>query len=427
MRYTLIVIIILSFTFQSKAQPKVLTASNPAMAGFSAERMQRIDLIVQEYINKNWIQGATVLIARDGNIALYKSYGYNNAEHTEPLQKNAIFRIASQTKAITSVAVMMLYEEGKFLLDDAISKYIPEFSKPKVLDKFNALDTTYTTISAKREITIRDLLTHTSGIGYAQIGSKEANAIYAKADVVGGIGVGKILLADKMKALGKLPLFHQPGEKFTYGLNSDLLGYFVEVISGMPLNEFFEKKIFKPLGMNDTYFYLPKEKQNRLANLFTENAEKKVVLMDSVYKLNGDFNSNFPNTQGTYFSGGGGLSSTAKDYAVFLQMLLNGGIYKGKRILSKNVVQLMIKNQIADIAYARNNKFGLGFEILTDKGSARLPVSEGTYSWGGMFSSQYWVDPKEKIVAQIWLQQFPNSHAELHDKIKVLTYQALNN
>lgn len=409
------------------AQPKTLTLSNPTMAGFSAERLTRIDKTVQEYINNKWIQGATVLIAKDGKIALYKSYGYNDAEHKKNLDKTAIFRIASQTKAITSVAVMMLYEEGKFLLDDAISKYIPEFNKPNVLDKFNAADTSYTTVAAKREITIRDLLTHTSGIGYAQIGSKEANAIYAKSGVVGGIGVGKIVLADKMKILGKLPLFHQPGEKFTYGLNSDVLGYFVEVMSGMSLDEFFKKKIFQPLGMNDTYFYLPKEKQQRLSNLFTENSNKQVVVIDSIYKLNGDFNSYFPNIDGTYFSGGGGLSSTAMDYSIFLQMLLNGGIYNGKRILSKGIVRLMTMNQIGEIAYTKNNKFGLGFDIMTDKGSARLPLNEGSYSWGGMFSSQYWVDPKEKIVGQIWLQQFPMSHGEIHDKIKVLTYQALNN
>lgn len=427
MKAKIILIALCFVTTLIVAQPKNLIFSNPTLAGFSAERLTRIDKVVQEYINNKWIQGATVLIAKDGNIALYKSYGYNDAEHKTALDKTAIFRIASQSKAITSVAVMMLYEEGKFLLDDPISKYISEFSKPTVLDKFIAADTTYTTLPAKREITIRDLLTHTSGLGYAQIGSKEANAIYAKAGVVGGIGVGKILLADKMKILGKLPLFHQPGEKFTYGLNSDLLGYFVEVMSGMSLDEFFKKKIFQPLGMNDSYFYLPKEKQHRLSNLFTENSNKQIVVMDSIYKLNGEFNSYFPNMNGTYFSGGGGVSSTAMDYSIFLQMLLNGGIYNGKRILSISSVRLMTMNQIGDVAYTKNNKFGLGFDIMTDKGSARLPLNEGSYSWGGMFSSQYWVDPKEKIVGQIWLQQFPMSHSEIHDKIKVLTYQALNN
>src|SRR5690606_33940078 len=200
---------------------------------------------------------------KDGKIVYHKAIGYNDLDKKTPLKRDAIFRIASQTKAITSVAVMMLYEEGKFLLKDPISKYIPEFAKPRVLDKFNAEDTTYTTVPTKREITIHDLLTHTSGIGYAQIGSKEANAIYAKNGIVGGIGVGQILLADKIKKLGTLPLFHQPGEQWTYGLNTDVLGYLVEVASGMSLDEFFRKKIFEPLGMKDTYFYLPREKYNR--------------------------------------------------------------------------------------------------------------------------------------------------------------------
>ena len=172
-----------------------------------------------------------------------KGYGSKN-----PLKTDDIFRIASQTKAITSVAVMMLFEEGKFLLDDPISKYIPEFAHPVVLDKFNEKDTTFTTVPANREITIRDLLTHTSGIDYAGIGSANMRAIYAKADIPGGFGSEKIILGDKMKALGKLPLVHQPGEKFTYGLNIDVLGYLVEVLSGESLDQYFHNHIFEPLG-----------------------------------------------------------------------------------------------------------------------------------------------------------------------------------
>jgi CubicO group peptidase (beta-lactamase class C family) len=232
-----------------------------------------------------------------------------------PMKKDAIFRIASQTKAITSVGVMMLYEEGKILLDDPVSRYIPEFKNPKVLDQFNAADTTYTTKPAKREITIRDLLTHTSGIGYAQIGSPEMNAIYAKAGIVGGIGVGHIVLADKMKLLGSMPLFNQPGEKWTYGLNDDLLGYLIEVVSGMPFDAYLKQKIFEPLGMKDTYFYLPKEKYSRLATLYTEDSTKHIIKAPEHSQINGDFYRDYPNTPGTYFSGGGGLSSTAYDYA----------------------------------------------------------------------------------------------------------------
>jgi CubicO group peptidase (beta-lactamase class C family) len=414
-----------STTGKEKNTVPVLSESSPEPAGMSAERLGRIDNLVKEYIDKKWIAGATVLVARDGKIVYYKGLGYDDIDKKTSMKKDAICRIASQTKAITSVAVMMLYEEGKILLYDPVSKYIPEFKNPKVLDKFNPADTTYTTVPAKREITIHDLLTHTSGIGYAQIGSKESNAIYYKAGVVGGIGVDKIVLGDKMKILGGLPLMHQPGEKWTYGLNADLLGYLIEVVSGMSLDEFFRKKIFEPLGMKDTYFYLPKGKRNRLATLYSEDSTKHIIKDGETYELNGTMYVNYPNMNGTYYSGGGGLSSTAYDYSIFMQMLLNGGEYNGKRILSRASIRMMTSNQIGDIDFG-DDKFGLGFGIVTEKGAAKTPVSPGTFSWGGMFSSSYWIDPKEKIIAQFFLQQFPNSHGEIHDKFKALVYQAIN-
>jgi CubicO group peptidase (beta-lactamase class C family) len=403
----------------------VLSEASPGSVGMSAERLARIDNLVKEYVDKKWIAGASVLVARDGKIVYYKGLGYDDIDKKTPMKKDAICRIASQTKAITSAAVMILYEEGKILLNDPVSKYIPEFKNPKVLDKFNPADTTYTTVPAKREITIRDLLTHTSGIAYAQIGSKESNAIYYKAGVVGGIGVDKIVLGDKMKILGGLTLMHQPGEKWTYGLNTDLLGYLIEVVSGMSLDEFFRKKIFEPLGMKDTYFYLPREKRNRLATLYAEDSTKHIIKDGETYELNGTIYVNHPDMDGTYYSGGGGLSSTAYDYSIFMQMLLNGGEYNGKRILSRSSIRMMTSNQIGDIDFG-DDKFGLGFGIVTEKGAAKTPVSPGTFSWGGMFSSSYWIDPKEKIIAQFFLQQFPNSHGDIHDKFKALVYQAIN-
>lgn len=410
-------------SLKSSSSP-ILTEASPAAAGMSAERLERIDNLVKEYVDKKYIAGAAVLVARNGKIVYYKGLGYDDVDKKTPMKKDAICRIASQTKAITSVAVMMLYEEGKILLSDPVSKYIPEFKKSKVLDKFNPADTTYTTVPAKREITIHDLLTHTAGIAYAQIGSEESNAIYYKAGVVGGIGVDKILLADKMKILAGLPLMHQPGEKWTYGLNTDLLGYLVEVVSGMSLDEFFRKRIFEPLGMKDTYFYIPKEKRNRLATLYKEDSTGHIEKNGETYELNGTMYVNYPNMDGTYYSGGGGLSSTAYDYSIFMQMLLNEGEYNGKRILSRSTVRMMTTNQIGDIDFG-NDKFGLGFDIATEKTVASSPVSPGTFSWGGMFSSSYWIDPREKIIAQFFLQQFPNSHGEIHDKFKVLVYQAI--
>ncbi len=399
----------------------------PAAGGMDPERLKRIDQVIESYVNNKWLNGAVAIVYRNGKLVYYKAIGFDDVEKKTPMKKEEIFRIASQTKAITSVAVMMLYEEGKILLDDPVSKYIPEFKKQTVLDKFNEADSSYTTVPASREVTIRDLLTHTSGIGYAQIGSKTMNAIYAKAGIVGGIGVGKILLADKMKKLGSLPLFHQPGEKFTYGLNTDLLGYLVEVVSGKSLSDFFRTMIFEPLGMKDTYFYLPKEKQGRLATLYTEDSTKHAVKMEPHISINGDFDRDYPNSDGTYYSGGGGLSSTAYDYAVFMQMLLNGGTYNGKKILSRNSVRMMTTNQINDLVVGNGDKFGLGFEVVTEKGSAHSPRQTGSFSWGGMFSSSYWIDPKEKIVAQLFLNIFPNSHGELHEKFQVMVYQAIIN
>ncbi|GAC1395120.1 MAG: serine hydrolase domain-containing protein [Sediminibacterium sp.] len=404
----------------------VLTMSLPEKNGFSADRLQRVDKVIQQYIDSGWIAGAIGIVARNGNIVYYKALGYDDREKNKPLQKDAIFRIASQTKAITSTAVMMLYEDGKILLDEPVSKYIPEFRKPVVLDKFNKADSTYTTIPAKREITIRDLLTHTSGIGYAQIGSESMNAIYYKAGVVGGIGLKGGLLADNIRKLGSLPLVHQPGERFTYGLNTDVLGYLVEVVSGMSLDQFFRKHIFEPLGMKDTYFYIPKEKQNRLAMLHSEDHTKHAVNTAEVIQVNGTFYRDYPILDGgSFYSGGGGLVSTAYDYALFMQMLLNEGEYKGRRLLSPKSIHLMTMNQIGDLSLGRGDKFGLGFEIVTDESSPKNILSKGTFSWGGMFASSYWIDPKEKIVAQFVLQQYPISHGDIAEKFKVAVYQAL--
>ena len=409
-----------------KVNAPVLTVSAPEKNNFSSERLQRIDKLIQQYIDSGWIAGAIAIVARNGNIVYHKAIGYDDKEKNKLLQKDAIWRIASQTKAITSVGVMMLYEDGKFLLDDPISKYIPAFRKPKVLDKFNKEDSSYTTVPAKREITIRDLLTHTSGIGYAQIGSEAANAIYAKAGVVGGIGLKGGLLKTNILKLAALPLYHQPGEKFTYGLNTDVLGYLIEVVSGMSLDAYFSKNIFTPLGMKDTYFYIPKEKQNRLAMLHSDDQTKHVVNTDELISVNGTFYRDYPNlADGSFYSGGGGLVSTAYDYALFMQMLLNEGEYNGKHLLSRNTVRLMTTSQTNDLDNGRSIKFGLGFQVVTNTDASRNTASPGTFSWGGMFASSYWIDPKEKIIAQFVLQQYPFSHGDIAEKFKVAVYGAL--
>jgi CubicO group peptidase (beta-lactamase class C family) len=422
MRYLLCLTLFVSLTLSSFAQ---LKEAAPETAGASSERLKRIDNLLQEYIDKKWVGGATAIVVKDGKIIYYKALGLSDVDNKTAMKKDAIFRIASQTKAITSVAIMMLYEEGKLLLDDPVSRYIPSFANQKVLDKFNEADSSYTTVPAKRPVTIRDLLTHTSGIGYAQIGSKEATAIYAKNGIWGGIGVENgMILGDKIKVLGTLPLLHQPGEQWTYGLNSDILGYVIEVLSGMSLDAFFKTRIFEPLGMKDTYFYLPKEKYSRLVTLNTEDKNREVVTMKESLNISGKININYPAAPGTYYSGGGGLSSTALDYAIFMQMLVNNGEYNGKRILSPFAIRMMTTSQFDKLNWP-DTKMGLGFSLYTDKSVARSPLSPGSFEWGGMFSSTYWIDPKEKLVAQLFLNQYPNSHGEIHDKFKVAVYQTL--
>ncbi len=402
---------------------KIVQIANAAAGGFSSNRLERIDNAMNEWVQKEWMNGAVAMIVHDGKIVYHKAAGYNDLASKTPLQKDGIFRIASQTKAITSVAIMMLFEEGKLLLDDPISKYIPTFNKQVVLDKFNTADTTYTSVPSKKDITIRDLLTHTSGIGYAQIGSKEANAIYAKNNITSGLGVINSTLLDAMTRLGKLPLMHQPGEKFTYGLNTDLLGCLVEIISGSTLNDFFTSRIFQPLGMKDTYFFIPQEKAARLVNLYKEDSlghlQKSIGSL-----LNGPTVMNYPLLKSSYYSGGAGLSSTIYDYAVFLQMLLNNGKYNGKQLLSRNSIRLMTMNQIGDLSLGVD-KFGLGFQVETERGSARSPAREGTFSWGGAFATSYWVDPKEKIVMLFYRQLQGSTHGDVVEKFRQLTYQAI--
>jgi CubicO group peptidase (beta-lactamase class C family) len=320
---------------------------------------------------------------------------------------------------------MMLYEEGKFLLDDPVSKFIHSFKNPQVLDKFNENDTTYTTIPAKREVTIRDLLNHTSGIGYAQIGSKTYNAIYAKNNIRSFFGQGSKSLAEDMQKLGSLPLLHNPGEKFTYGLNTDVLGYLVEVASGMSLNDFFKTRIFDPLGMKDTYFYVPPIKHSRIVTTYVPDSSGKLVKLPTDFSTNGPLDIEYPKSNGTYYSGGAGLSSTIYDYAVFLQMLLNGGVYDGKRLLSKHTIRMMTINQLGEIDIHNEDSFGLGFGVVNEKSSAQGPAPVGSFSWGGIYSTNFWVDPQEKVVGLFYKQMWNDPAGESSDKFKVMTYAAM--
>ena len=425
-----LIFLLITFLFSTGfSYSQTLQSVLPETQGLSSARLKQIDANINQWIKEDQLNGATMIILRNGKIVYHKALGFSNKQKNIPMKTDNIFRIASMTKPIISIAAMMLYEDGKFLLTDPISKYIPEFKNPVVIDKYNATDTTYTTVPAKREITIRDILSHTSGIGYAQIGSATANAIYYKNKINGGIGTPYSTLKEVITRLAKLPLMVQPGEEYYYGLNTDVLGYLVEVISGMPLDKYLQQKIFEPLGMKDTYFFLPKEKQARLVELYTQE-NNNIRIQDSLISLNGTFSRDFPKTSnGTYFSGGAGLSSTAYDYALFGQMLLNGGELFGKRIISPATIQLMTSNQIGDLLMwgdtNRTRRFGLGFGILTDYAERTTMIPAGSYGWDGMFASHYWTDPKSKMVVVFMRNIWPTEHWDYGDRIKPLIYQSL--
>jgi CubicO group peptidase (beta-lactamase class C family) len=373
----------------------LLTEATPESVGVSSERLARIDRMCEEAIQNGEVPGMVALVARNGKIVYHKAFGSADNAANRPLKRDDIFRIASQTKAITATAVMILWEEGRFQLDDPISKYIPEFKNPKILKTFRYQDTSYTSEPARREITIRHLLTHTSGIGYGVIdGDERFKMIYKKAGITDLYSTENISIEESVKKLAMLPLHHEPGEKYTYSEGLDVLGYFIEVVSGVPFDEFLRRRLLEPLGMNDTYFYLPPAKATRLVAVQKpENGtwlRFPVTFYDPDYPIKG---------ARKFLSGGAGLCSTAKDYATFLQMYLNNGELNGVRILSRTTVQAIMGNQTGNLFGGESSDYGLAFGILTEKGQADGGKgSAGTFDWGGYFNTQYFADPKEKIV-----------------------------
>lgn len=414
------VLVWLFLAISAAAPGQALTvAARPSDVDLDPQRLQRIDNLIQDYVKQNKIPGAVAIVVREGKIAYLEAYGVRDVTTKQKLRTDDIFRIASQSKAITALAVMMLFEEGKFMLDEPVSHFIPEFANATVLTSFDASDTTYTTVAANRPITIRHLLTHTSGLDYPAIGSREFQAIYAKAGIPSGIGNDGATLGEKIRILAKLPLKHHPGERYTYGLNSDVLGYLVEVLSGMSFDEFLQERVFEPLGMKDTYFYVPRAKRSRVVAVH-EIADNKPVRVD--HPVYDGVDPNYPTSDGTYYSGGAGLSSTVEDYARFLQLFLNKGTYNGTRLLSRKTVELMLTLQTEEPI---RNQVGLGFGLETDNNDFRSIVSKGTFSWGGAFSSSYWADPQEQIIGMLFLNVYNNPNGDIHEKFKNLVYQAV--
>lgn len=416
----LVSILLLFFVLQT-VHAQTLSPTVVKNRNIHYDRLTQIDTILKEYVNKNWLAGAVVLVVKDNQVAYYKGHGYSDLSNKKPMPADAIFRIMSQTKAITSLGIMQLFEKGKLGLDQNISDFIPEFKNPKVIKSFNASDSSFTTTPAKREITFRDLLTHTSGIDYPAIGTDTMQAIYAKNNIPSGLGYFNESLLSKMKTLGGLPLIHNPGERFTYGLNSDLLGCLIEIISGESLETYCHNNIFGPLGMKDTYFNVPATKASRLANVYTEDNNQKIIEWSQSFR---NLDPKYPLIAKTYFSGGAGLSSTALDYAIFLQMLLNGGSYNGKQILGRRTVELMLSPQLP-ANFLGDDNMCLGFSLTSQKSGNLNMRNEGSFAWGGYYGTIYWADPKEKMICLIMTQHTPNSHWDYSDKITNIIYGSL--
>ena len=407
--------------------------NNDTVAQDAIDRVARIDSVIQRHIDENHIPGAVALVYKDGKPVYDKAFGYSDIDEGKEMSRDAIFRIASQSKAITTLGALILWEEGKFLLDDPVSKYIPAFSELEVLDGYNVQDGTYTTTKARREILIRDLLRHTSGIAYPAVFSDPTMwKIYEEAGIPSGIGSSSSTLENEILKLAEMPLMHQPGEAFTYGLNIDLLGYLIQVWSGKRLDVFLRERVFEPLEMNDTWFYLPEEKHNRLVELYESVGEDSLKVVDHL--MYEGVEKDFPKHEGTYFSGGAGLSSTAQDLVKFFTVYLNEGLFKGKRILSSSTVKMALKNQLRPGVEAsplppqpKDFQFSLaGFAVETDKNDYLSPRTLGSFGWGGAFNTHGWADKESNMICILLTQEYLSSYYSIGAEFEVAVYQAID-
>jgi CubicO group peptidase (beta-lactamase class C family) len=414
-----------------------LAKALPADAGFSGERLERIEGALRPYLIDGRLAGAVVGVARHGKLVYLRSFGHADGDTGRPMTDDAIFRIASMTKAITSVAVMQLQEEGKLLITDPVSKYIPEFKGQKVMVPRDPIDAAagYDTVPANREVTLRDLLSHTSGITYRFWGNAAA-AVYEEGGVSDALAPTEGRVCDGMRKLAQLPLLHQPGAVFEYGLNTDVLGCVVELASGLPLNRFLRDRIFTPLAMRDSQFYLSGAQRGRLTGLSIPDGHGGMATAgeDTIRWGALVFSAHVPDVdEQAYFSGGAGLTSTAMDYLRFTQMLLNGGTLDGQRILGPKSVELMRTNAIGAISLwdrldpaATGNlgdKFGLGFGIRSERGLTELG-SVGEFMWAGIYNTRYWMDPKEDLAIVFMSQRIPRL-PEIEEKVHAAVYQAI--
>jgi CubicO group peptidase (beta-lactamase class C family) len=396
-------------------------ASTSLKSGFARDRLARVDAFLQSFVDSNQIAGAVALVLRDGNVVYERSVGWSDVESRKRMTMDGMFRIASQSKALTSVAIMMLMEAGKLSLGNPVGRFIPAFANTTVAVK---TDTGRAIVPATRPITIRDLLTHTAGISY---GTDQLVApLYAAQGLGPSAGYGWYLadkdetVCESMERLATLPFVRQPGDAFVYGYNTDILGCVVERASGMSLDKYIEARITVPLGMVDTYFFVPESKRQRLVTLYASDSANHATRAPEGSRGQGHYVDG-PRRD---FAGGAGLVSTARDYARLLEMLRNDGELDGVRLLGRKTVELMTTNQVGTLYNPNGQGFGFGFSIVERMGADNTTQSAGTWGWGGAYGSQYRVDPVEHITWVLMINQLPN-RTDIAGKFPVLVYQAL--
>jgi CubicO group peptidase (beta-lactamase class C family) len=404
---------LLASTFSTAAE---LPRDQPDAVGMSSARLARIAPAMQRYIDAELTPGVITAVMRHGKLIHYKAQGHMDVASAKPMREDAIFRIASMTKPIASVALMMLWEEGRFQLRDPVSKFIPEFAAAQVSTTADASGTTGELVPPKRPIQIRDMLTHTAGLANNYSGNVAAyrqamNTPRPKSN------------AEQIKRLAALPLNYHPGEEWQYSAATNVVGHLVEIISGQSLDEFLRQRIFEPLQMPDTHFYLDNTKGGRLTTQYTPGENNKIKAQDP-----GSKQSRWITSPRNLFSGAGGLVSTVRDYLRFQQAMLNGGEIDGNRILAPSTVSLMLENHTGDLPLwlpGPGMGFGLGYGVVVDRGAAATPLSEGAGYWGGAYCTLSWIDPEQNLVGVLMTQVRPYSHINIRQDFQVLTYQAI--
>jgi len=395
------------------SQAADLEREQPSTLGFAEERLDRIRRVLRDHVEQERIAGVVALLARRGKVAFFESFGERDLEQAKPMTGDTIFRIASMSKPVTSVAVLMLYEQGYFLLDDPVSLYLPEFGGLVVaVEEDGVAD--LATVPARREMTIQDLLRHTSGLTYGFFSDSRVDGLYLERGVLSRDAT----IAETVSKLGALPLKHHPGSTWEYSISVDVLGRLVEVVSGLPLDRFLTERIFEPLGMADTGFHVPKSALPRVAVNYQWGDGRLVPAA-----VNPVESFEVPTS---YFSGGGGLVSTAADYYRFCQMLLNGGELDGRRLLGRKTVEWMTADHLGEVEFPGQPGygFGLGFAVRTDVGLAAVPGSLGEFNWGGAYGTTFWVDPVEDFIGIFMIQLRPAPRG-YREEFKGLAYQSI--